>query len=182
MAKFYFVRHGQSTANAALIVADSTPVLTTNGIEQARRTGEELKHKNISCVLTSPYIRAQQTAEIIAGEIAIGINEILVVDELRERGLGECEGKPKDMENDKFFMFDTERGFESQNDLINRLQVAIDKIKKAFKETDGEVVVVGHSVSGFYLTQVAKGFSKFSEFDDYTHMNNADYIEIEIAE
>ena len=180
MTKFYFVRHGQSEANAALIVASSTPPLTENGIKQARRTGEELKDKNVAIILTSPYIRAQQTAETIAGELAIGVNDIRIIDELRERGLGECEGKPKDMENDRFFIIDAERGFESQQDLINRLQVAIEKIKKAVIETDGEVVVVGHSVSGFYLSQVAKGFTKFSEFEDYRHMNNADFIEVEI--
>ena len=143
MAKFYFVRHGQSEANAALIVADSTPPLTENGIGQAQRTGEELKHKNISCIMTSPYIRAQQTAEIIAGEVAVGIKDIKIVDELRERGLGECEGKPKYMENDRFFKIDAERGFESQNDLIQRLSLALEKIEEQIHKTDGEVVVVG---------------------------------------
>lgn len=180
MSKFYFVRHGQSTANADLIVADGTALLTEGGIEQARRTGNELKDKNIKLIITSPYIRAQQTAETIAGEIGIPITDIKIVEELRERALGECEGKPKDMESGRFFEIDTERGFESQKILISRMQKALNTIKESVNSVDGGVVVVGHAISGFYLRQVAKGFTSVSEFDDYHHMSNADFIAVEI--
>ncbi len=180
MTKFYFVRHGQSTANAALIVADSTALLTDDGIEQAKRTGKELKDINIKLIVTSPYIRAQQTAETIAGEIGIPVTNIEIVEELKERFLGECEGKLKDMESERFFEIDTERGFESQKILVLRMKKALNIISKSVNCIDGGVVVVGHAISGFYLRQVAKGFTNVSDFEDYHHMNNADFTEVEI--
>jgi len=180
MNRFYFVRHGQSEANEARIIADSTPKLTELGREQARLTALTLKDKNITKILASPYIRAQQTAEIIAGELGIKLEDIETVQELRERGVGECEGKPKDMESEKYITLDTERGFESQADLIARLLVAIEIIKNACETTEGDVLVVGHVTAGFYLQQLAKGYKKLSEFEEYYHMPNADFIDVEI--
>ena len=181
MTKFFFVRHGQSEANAARLIADDTPKLTELGREQARVTALILKDKNITKILASPLIRAQQTAEIIAGELGIKLEDIETLQELRERGVGECEGKPKDMESEMYITLDTERGFESQADLISRLLVALQKIKTECENADGQVLVVGHVTAGFYLQQLAKGYRKLSEFEEYYHMPNADFIEVEIA-
>jgi len=80
--KFYFVRHGQSEANAARLIADSTPKLTKLGREQAIETANSLKDIKITKILTSPLIRARQTAEIIASELGLHVGDIEVVDEL----------------------------------------------------------------------------------------------------
>lgn len=180
MAKFYFVRHGQSEANAARLIADDTPKLTELGREQARVTALLLKDKNITKILASPLIRAQQTAEIIAGELGVKLEDIETVQELRERGVGECEGKPKDMESEMYVKLDTERGFEPQAVLIKRLKKALEIIKLASKTTEGNVLVVGHVTAGYYLQQIAKGYNELSEFDEYYHMPNADFMDVEI--
>jgi broad specificity phosphatase PhoE len=177
--KIYFVRHGQSEANANGIVADSTPGLTEAGIEQALKTGSELVNHGITLIVCSPYLRAQQTAEIIAGEIGVGIESIKIMDELRERGLGEKEAKPKVNENEWFFMADDEYGIEPRADLLRRMIVALKKIIE-HKPAKGNILIVGHAISGFYLLQAAKGFSKLDELDNFHQMSNADYIEVEI--
>lgn len=180
MIKFYYVRHGQSTANEARLIADSTPELTELGRKQAKETALKLKDKNITKILSSSLIRARQTAEIIAGELGIKLEDVETVQELRERGVGECEGKPKDMESEMYITLDTERGFEPQAELIARLFVALEKIKRAVDSTDGDVLVVGHVTSGFYLQQLAKGYKILSEFEEYYHMPNAEFVEVEI--
>ncbi|MCA9345987.1 histidine phosphatase family protein [Candidatus Saccharibacteria bacterium] len=180
MIKFYFVRHGQSEANAARLIADSTPKLTKLGREQAIETANSLKDIKITKILTSPLIRARQTAEIIASELGLHVGDIEVVDELTERSLGECEGKPKDMESEKYITIDTERGFEPQATLIKRLLVALEMIKKECNDASGNVLVVGHVTAGFYLQQLAKGYRKITEFDEYYHMPNAVCKEVEI--
>ena len=180
MAKFYFVRHGQSEANAASLIADSTPKLTELGREQARETALLLRDMNITKILSSPLIRAQQTAEIIASELGIKLEDIETMQELRERGVGECEGKPKDMESEMYITIDTERGFEPQANLIKRLLVALIKIKTECENASGSVLVVGHVTAGFYLQQLAKGYQKLAEFEEYYHMPNADFIEVDI--
>lgn len=177
--KFYFVRHGQSEANAAGLIADSTPKLTELGREQAYKTALQLKNKEIVKILTSPLIRAKQTAEIIAKEL--GIEAVEEVEELRERNLGECESKPKDMESEMYITLDTERGFEPQAELIKRLLTAIEIIKKAMSNTEGNILVVGHVTAGFYLQQLAKGYTKLSEFEPYYHMPNAECMEVKIT-
>src|SRR5882757_8965527 len=92
---FIFVRHGQSQANADGIIADGHSPLTQTGIEQAQKTGLEIKNFGITAIVCSPYLRARQTAEMIASELGIGFSHIEIIEELRERGLGDCEGKPK---------------------------------------------------------------------------------------
>lgn len=65
MKKLYIVRHAESTSNAARIHQDSSIPLSKTGIVQARRLGKRLSTIPIDCVLVSPAIRAQQTADII---------------------------------------------------------------------------------------------------------------------
>jgi broad specificity phosphatase PhoE len=181
MAKFYYVRHGQSTANEARLIADNTPELTQLGRDQALATARKLADKNITKILTSPLIRARQTAETIAAELGVAAENIMVVNDLRERSVGECEGKPKDMESHMYATLDTERGFEPQAVLIERLQRALGSIVEAIGKTDGNVLVVGHVTSGYYLDQIVKGRTQVSDFEPYFHMPNATYIEMELA-
>jgi broad specificity phosphatase PhoE len=175
---FYFVRHGESEANAAGVVAYSSATLTEKGFEQAKVAAHGLEKLNNPVIICSPYIRAVQTAQTIAGHLGIDSSKILQIDELRERYLGECEGKPKTLPSEYFFVTDTDKGFEPQAKLIARLQVAVQKISAM--DVPGDIIVVGHAVSGFYLTQVAKGYQSFTEFDEYIHMDNADYIKVEV--
>jgi broad specificity phosphatase PhoE len=104
------------------------------------------------------------------------------VNDLRERSVGECEGKPKDMESHMYATLDTERGFEPQAVLIERLQRALSTIVKVVAKTDGNVLVVGHVTSGYYLDQIVKGHKKVSDFEPYFHMPNASYIKMEFAD
>lgn len=181
MSKFIFVRHGKSLANANATVGTPDTLLAEEGVEQARITGQDLKGKNVKAVICSPYIRAQQTAEIIAGELGIPVNEIIIVNELHERRMGELEGKPKVHETEFFYKNDTDLGFESQHDLIERLTVALQKVKEIADKSEGVVVVVGHATSGFYFLQIANGKNQFAEFDPVNQMNNAEFIEVSLG-
>lgn len=179
--KIYFVRHGQSEANAAGIIAGSdNPALTESGINQAQKTGVELINHDIQLVVCSPYLRAQQTAEIIAGEIGLSLEQIKVIDEFRERYLGEKEGKPKDKESEWFFVADTEANIEPRQELLDRVAKGFKKLLE-MKPITGNVLIAGHAISGFYLIQAAKGNLTTDSMEDFHEMSNADYVEIEIG-
>ncbi len=178
MSRFIFVRHGQSQANADGILADEHPPLTELGIEQARKTGYELRGLGIKSIVCSPFLRTQQTAEIIAGELGIEISHIKIMDELHERRLGTLEGKPKTREVKWYETTYGESGMELRPDLIKRMQKCLEKIKKESKS--GLVLAVGHSCSGFYLLQVAKGKTRFEDFDAHSQIPNADFTEVTI--
>ncbi len=132
--KILFVRHGKSLANADGTVGTPETKLAEAGLEEARITGQDLRALNVTKILASPFIRAQQTAEIIAGEIGIPVSEIEIIDDFFERRMGDLEGKPKDKPTEYFYVNDTENGFESQADLIARMQRALMQIKQIAAE------------------------------------------------
>lgn len=179
--RILYVRHGMSMANAAGTVAVPETPLAEEGLEQARITGQDLKEHHVTKVICSPFIRAQQTAEAIASELGIPVRDVVVVDELHERRCGDLEGKPDNYEVEFFYSNDTACGFESQQDLIDRTTLALQKVKQIANTTAGTTVVVGHAVSGFYFLQIAKGKTKFEDFDTVNELNNAEFIEINTA-
>ena len=76
MNTFYLIRHGQKVGEAG------DPGLTELGKEQAGKTTEFLKDKNISKIYSSTYKRTRETAEIINNTLKV---EIKFDDRLRER-------------------------------------------------------------------------------------------------
>lgn len=179
--RILFVRHGQSLANAATMVATPDSPLAEEGLEQARRTGQDLQHEDVSTIVCSPFIRAQQTAEIIAGELGIPLQDIIIIDELHERRMGELEGKPKRHETEVFYRNNPGFGLESGDALIARMTIALEKVRLIAQKAHGTTLVVGHATSGFYMLQIAKGHTRFADFDPFTQMSNAEFTEVELA-
>ncbi|MDR3448476.1 MAG: phosphoglycerate mutase family protein [Alphaproteobacteria bacterium] len=73
----HFIRHGQSTFNAAESMGDPQipdAPLTARGLEQARQAGEKLKGKGVTRLIVSPYTRALQTATAIAEVIGASLH------------------------------------------------------------------------------------------------------------
>ena len=180
--RILFVRHGKSIANATATVGTPDTPLAEEGLEQARITGQDLKYENVTKIACSPFIRAQQTAEIIAGELGLPLSEIQIIPDLYERRMGDLEGKPKTHETAYFYENDRENNFEPQQNLIERMQKALAEVKEMAGKTNGTTVVVGHATSGFYFLQVAKGKKSYQEFEPFNQMNNAEFIEVELAE
>lgn len=92
-ARFVFVRHGESVANAAGLFAGQMDVALT---EQGQRDAEEavrwLAAEAIGSIYASPLKRVWQTAEPIVA--AKGGMVIRPVEGIIERTYGEWEGKP----------------------------------------------------------------------------------------
>jgi broad specificity phosphatase PhoE len=103
----YLVRHGQSQGNVARDAADETGAheididmrdvdvpLSELGREQARAAGHWFaalpRDERPELILSSPYVRAKQTAEIICrvGALADGPAHTVVDERLREREFG----------------------------------------------------------------------------------------------
>jgi phosphohistidine phosphatase len=62
--KLYFIRHGDAVTSAAV---DAERTLTSDGIAESETVAEILQLLKITptAILASPYVRAQQTVEII---------------------------------------------------------------------------------------------------------------------
>lgn len=77
----FLVRHGQSEFNKHFNATGRDPgirdpELTAEGREQARLAGEALARHGIGEIWASPYRRALETAEIIAGVIGLTLSRI----------------------------------------------------------------------------------------------------------
>ena len=90
---FYIFRHGQSSYNVEGRIQGQTndSVLTELGRSQAVALGEKLQSKNIEVMVSSPLLRALQTAELVNKSLNIPI----VIDKhFIEVNVGEVEGLP----------------------------------------------------------------------------------------
>lgn len=180
MNYFYFIRHGQSKANAEHKIGSSQSPLTELGTTQAKQAAKTIKDLGITKILHSPYIRASKTAQIIAGELNIKNDKLVSIDDLRERDFGSLEGKPKEHDSEWYFMVDySSLKMESREQLIIRVQNALNKIRQQV-ESGEKVLVVGHATAGYYLQQIAKGKTKFKDFDPPVECNNAQVVKIDL--
>ena len=95
MGRLLLVRHGESAANALRRFTESERnPLSPVGREQAARTAALLRARFAPVrIVSSPFTRAQQTAEIIASALALPIE---LEPAFREQFLGELHGQPFD--------------------------------------------------------------------------------------
>ena len=90
---FYFLRHGETTWNAAgKTQGQLNSPLSDKGREQARAAGEALKAEPIARIVASPLDRAFHTAEAVAAHHGL---EIEPDPDLMECHLGDHQGQPR---------------------------------------------------------------------------------------
>jgi broad specificity phosphatase PhoE len=92
MKKLYFIRHGLSEMNKSGHFAGTidTP-LAEEGRAQAKMAGIKARELRIDLIVTSPLIRASETAEIIARQIGYPKDKIVLSRLLIERHWGDLE-------------------------------------------------------------------------------------------
>ena len=146
----YFVRHGQSVANATGLVAGSSDSpLTEAGIAQAQAEAETIAQQSLQFdkIIASPLSRALNTARIITQRIGFDKDAIITSDLLCERRLGSFEGRSrKELEAAPEAELEA-AGCEKLTALYERVEEANRFITKQ-AEGCTNVLVVGHG--GFY--------------------------------
>lgn len=65
----YVVRHGQSESNIGPVRQGTESPLTEKGREEAAFVAKRVKNLPVEALISSSFVRARQTAEIISGEI-----------------------------------------------------------------------------------------------------------------
>src|SRR5260370_32376875 len=95
MGKLIMVRHGESEGNRdrRFNITPDIPI-TELGRKQAQEAAERIARMfRPEAIIASPYLRARQTAEIIAEPLGLPVE---VVDDLHERDLGALKGESYD--------------------------------------------------------------------------------------
>ena len=144
----YIIRHGQTELNNAHVLQGRSDFpLNEKGITQAREAGRWLADRGIvfSYIYSSPLKRAVRTAELIASE-----TPILIDDRLIEMDYGQYEGM--DLNNpapevaaffDDFVNSPTPEGMEPLASVVQRAGAFLEDIK----DLPGNILISTHAIA-----------------------------------
>ncbi|MDL2217311.1 histidine phosphatase family protein [Christensenellaceae bacterium OttesenSCG-928-M15] len=148
-----FIRHGQTHWNSLRKTQGRTDIpLDETGLCQARLVASRLKRRPVTAVLTSPLMRARQTAECIATPHGLAPIEYPL---LIEQDFGDWEGIPIDQLTDSFPaqlsdwwkdpFSSIPQGGESMQAVKDRLLPLLNDLTSSYQQKD-TIAIVGHSV------------------------------------
>jgi broad specificity phosphatase PhoE len=152
--RLYFARHGQSEANVLRVISNRGLVhpLTELGRQQAAELAQALTGVAITKIYSSPLLRAQQMAEIVAAALGLPVE---ISDALREPDCGIAEGRSDEAAwdehrrawtawlNERRYDYRIEGG-ESFNDLRARFRPFIDCLSAAHGDTSDRLLLISH--------------------------------------
>ncbi len=165
MKHLYFIRHGQSTANTINLCGSVYDAeLTDAGASQAKSAGQKALQEGImpDVIISSPILRAYDTARLVASEIGYEEERIERLHDLRERWFGELEGKFIDKDSgvtiEHYFAnplsVDHISNIEKLIDLHKRAERVIEYAKSRPEDT---VLLVSHGALARSIQKVIKG-------------------------
>lgn len=151
--KVYFIRHGETPWNREGRCQGITDIsLTEKGYRQAHSIAEALRGEPLSLVLSSPLVRARETAAVIAEPHGLTVE---TATELQEWNQGELEGlAASELLRDYRVFFErwfkdpagtAPPGGEPLQALQNRAWPVIDALRE--RSLEGPVAVVSHNMT-----------------------------------
>ncbi|HWO75779.1 MAG TPA: histidine phosphatase family protein [Bacillus sp. (in: firmicutes)] len=141
MTKICLVRHGETDWNAIRRIQGREEIpLNDKGKKQAEECGQYLKNLHFDVLISSPMVRAKQTAELI--NTHIGLPAIIEMADFMERDYGVVSGMTIDERKEKFP--DQEHpSIESWEALSQRVMKGIDTIHEIYQGQSVLLVVHG---------------------------------------
>lgn len=134
------IRHGETDWNSTGRLQGCEDIeLNDKGREQAHQLITYLGRENWDVVVSSPLKRAYETAQIIASRLSL--NEIEVIEKLRERDYGEASGLLPDERRSRFPEGDIP-GQEPFEHLRARAMEALNEVAATF--AGKKIIVVAH--------------------------------------
>lgn len=155
MTRFSIVRHGQTDWNLNQRIQGRTDIpLNATGRAEAVATAERLQSRRWDAIVTSPLLRAAESARIIAAELGLGEPE--VVPALTERHHGAIEGLTFAERQHCFPDGVAVPGLETRSDVIDRVLAALSGL--AAGRAGQSVLVLSHGgIIGTLLRHLTNG-------------------------
>ena len=148
MGRLLLILHGESEGNRARVFTLTPEVpITAAGRAQVEHASEWVaaRHRPTR-IVTSPFVRARQTADILARRLGLAVT---VEPDLRERSYGDLAGQPyasalalPDFEPATYWLWRPPGGGESLLEVAARAGAALDRVARS--GPDDEVLVVSH--------------------------------------
>ena len=145
MGRLLLIRHGESEGNRDRRFTPHPGIgLTDAGRAQAEAAARWLaEHYAPRAIVTSPFVRARETADILASRLSL---EVAVEPDLRERSYGTFEGQlyetPRPGYDPAAYWAWQPPGGESLGDVLKRAGAALDRIATGAGVDD--LVLVSH--------------------------------------
>lgn len=191
---YYVLRHGQSKANVAQLIASDPKIATVEyglsalGKEQANNAGQDIAEAYSSkqyeglLILSSDFLRAMETAECASMAAGIEHGGVIVEKRLRERYFGKWDLGSDQHYNDVWIddavdPSHTLNGVESVQSVLNRTTEMILEWDQKYKEH--MIICVAH---GDVLQILQSGFSKMdcSQHRSLEHLETATLRQVEL--
>lgn len=161
MATYYLIRHGEADYSELMEhhfwgVGRDFASLSEKGIIQAKKTAKDERLKTAELIISSPYTRALQTAQIISKNTGI---EVRVELDLHE-WLPDLSNKyntsqeafclTEEFNNCKgVYPIETSKQWETLDDMRKRMRIVADKYAEYEK-----IIIVGHGMALRTLTYI----------------------------
>ena len=142
--KLTIIRHGETDYNKnGRLVGTNNVLLNDTGRRQCKKLRLAMDKKKFDICYSSPLVRCVETAMILVGDTT----KIVVDHRLKERDIGELEGKEKkEYDLKKYWDFDLnseDQGVEKIKDLYSRVENFLKKLLKEHKKED--ILIVTHT-------------------------------------
>ena len=190
----YCVRHARSIGNdnpeAYKMMPEWKIHLTEEGKKQAAKVGRELGNiLTVPIIISSPYVRARETAKIIWHGRSNYFENILI----REREWGTLRDemeqfKTREERNHLFDFYRRPTGGESFADVYQRAFVFLEYLKNNFKydqsdvwDKENNIIIVSHGEFLKVLLMIIDG-NTVEEFNDLPNPKNCQIITRRINE
>lgn len=158
--RYFVMRHGEAEKNLDDTIATDINTkndLTEFGREQVKQAAKKLK--GIEIIITSPFPRTVQSAQIIADEFGISHASIITDARIGEMQMGEWEGKKWKQFHDTFSTRDqflkTWSGGENRYDVQRRCGEFFYEVEK--KYTGKNILIVTHGADVGALKSLSEG-------------------------
>lgn len=141
MTEICLVRHGQTDWNFQEIIQGREDIpLNEIGKKQASQSAAALRAESWDIIVSSPLVRAHETAQAIAN--AVEIDAIHLDERFMERNFGVASGKPV-AEVRQFITDGNVEGMETDQEIVERCFEALKDV--AQKYMGKRIIIVAHS-------------------------------------
>jgi isoleucyl-tRNA synthetase len=186
--KYFVMRHGEAESNTERVVIRCNPKdedhLTKKGREQVLNSIQDLKNKKVDVIISSDFMRAKETAEII--KEGINLQEDIIFDErVREFNVGIFDGKTWSeyisFASHKYNYTFMAQGGESWKQMRKRMTDQIYDLEKKYKNKN--ILIISHAgplralFAGLESNDKQEIENKLSE-KDYMSFKNAEIKEL----
>lgn len=162
---YFVMRHGESESTAGGFIGNDPNKhgLTENGKKRVELSAQKLKGQGIELVFVSPYLRTQQSAEIVARVLGLNKNQVITEPTIHEIKTGIFNEKPVSEYHNYFASYEERLdkrppGGECQIDIKKRMGDFISRIDKQY--SGKKILIITHDTPAWLLFAAAGGLTR----------------------